>query len=162
MVRTWAPRGPTPWLPVAGHWTKLSAISALGVSPKRRRVALYVRFHPDKNIRAPEVAQFLRHLLRHIRGPVVLLWDRGRPHRAKTIQRLLARHRRLHPYPFPGYAPELNPDELVWTKLKRAVANSVPADLSHLKRLLQPAVQRLRRSQQLLWSCIHASELPWP
>jgi len=132
------------------------------VSPKRRRLALYARFHPDKNIRSPEVAHFLRHLLRHILGPMVLLWDRGQIHRARCIQRLLDRHPRLHPYPFPGYAPELNPDEFVWTQLKHSVANSIPADSHHLKRLLHPAVQRLRRSQRLLWSCIHGSELPWP
>jgi len=62
----------------------------------------------------------------------------------------------------PATRPNLTPDEFVWTKLKRSVANSVPSDLGHLKRLLQPAVRRLRRSQRLLWSCIHASDLPWP
>jgi hypothetical protein len=42
------------------------------------------------------------------------------------------------------------------------VANSVPDDLKHLKRLLHPPLQRLRQSQKLLWSCIRASDLPWP
>ena len=162
VTRTWAPRGQTPLLRVAGRWTKISAISAISVSPKRKRLVLYARFHPGKNIRSPEVAHFLRHLLRHIPGTVVLLWDRGRIHRAHSIQKLLDRHPRLHPDPFPCYAPELNPDEFIWAQLKRTVANSVPEDLGHLKQLLQPDVQRLRRSQRLLWSCIRASELPWP
>lgn len=147
---------------MAGRWTKLSAISALSVSPKRKRLALYARFHPDKNIRAPEVAYFLRHLLRHLLGQVVLLWDRGRPHRAQHIQQLLDRYSRLHPYPFPAYAPELNPDEFVWTQLKRSMANSVPKDVGHLRRLLRAPMRRLRCSQKLLWSCIEASDLPWP
>ncbi len=160
VTRTWAPRGETPDLLVAGRWTKLSAISALSVSPKRKRLALYARFHPDKNIRSPEVAYFLRHLLRHILGPVVLLWDRGRPHRARRIQQLLDHYPRLHPYPFPGYAPELNPDEFVWTQLKRSMANSVPRDLGHLRHLLRAPMRRLRCSQRLPWSCIYASDLP--
>lgn len=161
MVRTWAPRGQTPALDVAGHWTKISAISAIGVSPQRQRLALYARFYPDRNIRSPEVAAFLQQVLRHLRGPVVLLWDAGRPHRSALVKRFLARHPRLHPYRFPGYAPELNPDEFVWRHLKRALANSIPADLRHLKDLIHPPLQRLRQSQRLLWSCISASDLPW-
>lgn len=70
---TWAPPGRTPHLRCAGHWTKVSAISALTVSPRRRRIALYARFHALRNIRSAEVVAFLRRLLRHLRGPVFLL-----------------------------------------------------------------------------------------
>lgn len=143
----------------AGHWTK---ISALTVSPRRRRMHLYARFHPNKNVRFPQVIAFLRQLLEQIRGPIVLLWDGNRPHRAAAVRAFLEKHPRLHTERFPAYAPELNPDEFVWNHLKRAVANSVPDDLGRLKRLLHPPLQRLRQSQKLLWSCIHASDLPWP
>lgn len=160
--RTWAPRGQTPCLTVAGRWTKISSISAISVSPGRRRVALYARFHQNKNIRAPQVVYFLRHLLKQVRGSIVLLWDRGRTHRAVVVKKLLAQYPRLHTYRFPGYAPELNPDEFIWNHLKRAVANSAPKDLPHLRRFIQTPYQKLRRSQKLLWSCIRASELSWP
>ncbi|MBI4369296.1 MAG: transposase [Elusimicrobia bacterium] len=159
--RTWALRGKTPILKVAGRWTKISAISALSVSPKRRRIALYARFYKDKNIRSCEAAGFLRHLLRHIQGPIVLLWDSGTIHGGTPVKEILAKHSRLHVYRFPGYAPELNPDEFVWNNLKGRLANSVPEDASHLKRLLGSPLARLRQSQKLLWSCIYASELPW-
>jgi len=162
VTHTWAPRGKTPHLCCAGRWTKISAISAISVSPKRRRIALYTRFHRNKNIRCPEVARFLGQLLRHLRGPVVLLWDDSKPHKAALVQQFLRKHPRLRTHRFPGYAPELNPDEFVWTQLKRALANSVPRDLGHLKQLLCGPVRRLRRSQRLLWSCIYASDLPWP
>jgi transposase len=125
-------------------------------------MALYARFHPDRNIRGPEVVQFLRQLLKHLRGPVVLLWDSGKPHRGAVVQDYLVRHPRLRTHRFPGYAPELNPDEFVWNHLKRALANSAPMDLIHLKQLIHPPLQRLRRSQKRLWSCIRASDLPWP
>lgn len=161
MVRTWAPRGKTPRLRIAGHWKKISAISAISVSPRRKRLALYARFYPDQNIHSPEVVAFLQQLRRHLRGPVVLLWDAGTPHKGELVKTFLQRHPSLHAHRFPGYAPELNPDEFVWRHLKRAVANSVPEDLRHLKRLLHPPLQRLRQSQRLLWSCIYASDLPW-
>jgi transposase len=159
--RTWAPRGRTPILRCAGHWEKTSVISAIAVSPKLKRLALYARFHPKKNIRSPEVVVFLRQLLKHLRGHVVLLWDNGNHHKGTLIKQFLGKHPRLHTYRFPGYAPELNPDEFVWRNLKGAVANSNPQDLRQLKEFIHPPLQRLRQSQKLLWSCIHGSELPW-
>lgn len=158
--KTWAPRGRTPILKVAGKWTKISSISAISVSPERKRIALYIRFHLH-NIRALEVLGFLKLLLRHLRRGFVLLWDSGAVHKAGLVQRFLKKHPRIRAYSFPGYAPELNPDEFVWANLKRSVANSVPKDTDHLRRLLRSPVQRLKRSRKLLWSCIKASKLPW-
>ena len=158
--KTWAPRGQTPILQVAGKWTKISSISAISVSPGRKRIALYIRFR-GRNIRALEVAGFLRHLLRHLRKGFVLLWDSGAVHKARLIQQFLKEHPSIWAYSFPGYAPELNPDEFVWANLKRSLANSAPKDTRHLKRLLRSPVQNLKRSKKLLWSCIKASELPW-
>ncbi|TMD02331.1 MAG: hypothetical protein E6J01_17975 [Chloroflexi bacterium] len=159
--RTWAPRGRTPILRCAGHWTKISASSAITVSPKRTRLALYARFHPNKNIGSAETAVFLRQLARHLRGRVLVLWDGGNQHKGTPVRHFRLRHPAWEFHRFPGYAPELNPDEFVWALLKRAVANSVPKDNAHLKRLLHGPLMRLRQSQRLLWSCIHASELPW-
>jgi transposase len=161
ICRTWAPRGATPTLQIAGCWTKLSAISALSVSPKRGRLSLCLHFQPT-NITALAVCGFLKHLLRHLRGPIVLLWDSTPVHKAGPIGQFRASHPRLHVERFPGYAPELNPDEFVWTQLKRSLCNAIPKDLAHLRRLLLRApVLNLRRSQRLLWSCSLASDLPW-
>ena len=159
--RTWAPRGQTPILTTAGTWSKVSAISVLTISPRCTHLGLYCQFHTKKNVRAPEVIQFLRHLLRHIRGHIVLLWDRGQPHRAGIVGEFLHKHPRLHPHLLPAYAPELNPDELVWNHMKRALANTIPKDDHELHRRLHMPLKRLRRSQRLLRSCINASELPW-
>jgi len=160
--KTWAPRGKTPILTTAGRWTKISAISAISVSVKRKHLVLYARFHPNKNICNTDVARFLRQLLKHLRGHLVLLWDSGAIHKGAAITEVLERYPRLHTERFPGYAPELNPDEFVWNNLKGALANSVPKDTHHLRQLLAPPLRRLRQSQKLLWSCIYASELPWP
>jgi transposase len=159
--KTWAPRGQTPLLKCPARRGKISAISALSLSPKRTRVTLYARFHQGKNIKAPEVICFLRHLLKHLRGHVFLVWDGGTCHRAMLTREYITKHPRLHVFRFPAYSPELNPDEFVWNNLKTATANCNPVDTGHLKRLLHPPLQRLRQSQKLLRSCLHASELPW-
>jgi len=139
---------------------RISAISGVSVSPRRHRLGLYVQLHRH-NITGTEVVGFLRHLLRHLRGPVVLLWDGGKIHRRSDVTAFIRRQRRLQAYPFPGYAPELNPDELVWTKAKQDLANSTPHDVEQLHAQLRRSLRRLQRSQRLLWSCIHGSELPW-
>lgn len=162
LQRTWSVKGKTPTLVVAGRWSKISAISAITVSPKRKRLGLYARFYADKNLRGKEVRQFLRHLSRHLRGPLVLLWDSSPLHQAKLTQKFLGSYPRIQAFHFPGYAPELNPDEWVWANLKRHLANSVPKNLKHLRQLLDRPLARLRHSQRLLRSCIHGSELSWP
>ena len=132
----------------------------MAVSPKQRRLALYVRLQ-TRSFNGLDVRRFLRHLLRHLHGPVVLLWDRGPIHRRRELQEFIRRHPRLHIEPFPAYAPELNPAEYVWCQSDSRLANSAPAHVPALYRLLRAALQKTRSSQQLLWSCIHASQLPW-
>lgn len=131
------------------------------VSPSRQRLGLYFRFHAA-NITGVEVIGFLRLLLRHLRGSVVLVWDGGTIHRRVMVKTFLLQRKRLHTHRFPSYAPELNPDEFVWTQAKRTLANGAPKDMTELGGRLRGAIHRIRNSQRLLWSCIHASELPWP
>jgi transposase len=158
--RTWAPRGRTPVLVHRYQRDRLSVISGLAVSPRDRRLALYLQCRA-RNLTGLDIRAFLRPLLRHVRGPVVLLWDRGSIHRRREVTAFLARHPRLHVHRFPAYAPELNPAEFVWTQADAALANGAPDDLAALSRDLRRSIRRLRGSQKLLWSCIYASELPW-
>jgi putative transposase len=159
--KTWAPIGKTPILKIAGGWTKISAISAISVSPRKRRINLYTRFHVSKNIRRLEVLAFLRHLLRHLKKGFVLVWDSSAIHKSDAVKKFIKTQGRIHAYRFPGYAPELNPDEFVWGHFKRDVANSVPKDTRHLRYFLYRSAKRLKHSERLLWSCVKASELPW-
>lgn len=160
MARTWAPKGRTPIVRDGYKQDRISAISALAVSPKRRRVALYLRLR-RRNLTGLDVRAFLQHLLRYLRGPVVLLWDRGTIHRRKEVTHGITAHPRLHVEEFPAYAPDLNPAEYVWPQADRALANSAPMDVVQLNGMLRYTVRRLRHSQGLLWACIYASDLPW-
>jgi len=160
VARTWAPKGSTPIVRYVYKHDRISAISALAVSPKRRRLALYLHLRTH-NLTGLDVRVFLTHLLRHLRGPVVLLWDRGTIHRRSEVTQWIRRHPRLQVEPFPAYAPELNPAEYVWNQADRALANSAPTDVVQLHGMLRHSVRRIRGSQTLLWSCIYASDLPW-
>jgi len=159
VCRTWAPRGHTP---VIHHWDRrdrVSAISAVTVSPRRQHLGLYLHLYPD-NLTHVEVAIFLRDLLRHLRGHVVLVWDRGPIHRGRAIADLCRRYPRLHLVALPGYAPELNPDEGVWAYAKRVLANGRPNSVQDLFRDLTRVTRAVRRRPTLLRAFIEASELP--
>lgn len=159
MRRTWAPTGQTPLL---RHWQRhdrISVISGLTVSPRRQRLGLYFQLH-DENIHAAEVCGFLRDLLRHLRGPVIVLWDGGKIHKGPLVRALCAEFPRLHLERFPAYAPELNPDEGVWTLTKGQLANGRPDDRGVLRAHLLVALLGIRHSQRLLRGCITQSDLP--
>lgn len=157
--RTWAPRGITPLLVHRYSHDKISAISAVTVSPRRQRLGLYCHFH-FTNISELEVVAFLRLLLRHLSGPIVVIWDGGSIHRGSVVRQLLARHPRLHVERFPAYAPELNPDEQVWNHFKATLANGCPMTLDDLVDDLTCAARRARRSPALLRGFVRASDLP--
>jgi putative transposase len=159
--KTWAPVGCTPVLRHSYRRDRVSAISAVTVSPQRRHVGLYFQLHL-RNLTGTGVLRFVRHLLRHLRGPVVLLWDGGTIHRRADVTAWLHRHRRVECQTFPSYAPELNPDEFVWTKAKQELSNSDHPEILALMTHLLCSLRRLQGSQRLLWSCIEASDLPWP
>ena len=138
---------------------KVSAISAVTVSPRRHRCGLYAHFHLA-NITHVEVAAFLRLLLRHLTGPIIVLWDGGSIHRGPAVRALLARHPRLLVERFPAYAPELNPDELVWNYLKGQLANGSPDTVDTLLTDLTRVTRRLRRCPAILRAFIVGCELP--
>jgi transposase len=157
--KTWSPVGQTPVVRHSYRHKRISAISGIAVSPKRLHCTLYCLLFED-NIQGEEVKIFLRHLLRQIRGHLIVLLDNAKIHRTDLIRDLLLRTRRLHLVAFPAYAPELNPDEGVWNHLKNALANGRPDTQAELMDFLADEVCRLASSQHLLRGCIHQSELP--
>jgi hypothetical protein len=113
--RTLAPRGQTPILRSWDRHDRIPAISAVTVSPKRRRLGLYFRLLPDdQNAHGEDIVAFLKQLKRHLPGPLTILWDRSQIHdRSKVVRADLGKHPEVVTETLPGYAPETNPDELV-------------------------------------------------
>ena len=150
--RTWAPIGQTPYLfQRTRYHHKVSAIAALSLAPRRRRVGLYFALYPDPNRPADLIIRFLRHLRRQLQCPIVLVWDRLGAHRGAAMRRFLARARSFHSEFLPPYCPELDPVELVWAYLKTtALANDAPADVAEVHRHAARSLHRLRRRYDLL------------
>jgi transposase len=157
--KTWAPRGQTPIIHHRYRHDRISVISGISIAPRRRRIGLYFQCHPN-NIRHGEVCEFLRYLLRHLRGHVIVIWDNASIHKGEPIREICRRYPRLHLEHLPPYAPQLNPDEAVWADAKGRLANGRPDDLTVMSRHLHRTLRDIKRSQRRLRRCIHQSELP--
>lgn len=162
MRRTWSRRGETPSLyHCGGTHRKVTAIGALCVAPDRSDVRLYFRLHPNANINAERVIDFLRQLLAQIDAPMVLVWDRLNAHRAYVVQDFLTEHRQLATEFLPPYAPELNPIEYVWSYLKlNPLANLAFFNLEQLTTTTRRHTRSLQRKPDLLRSFLRHSPLP--
>jgi transposase len=160
VVRTWAPEGQTPiHRHRQGRRDKISVISGISLSPKRQQLGLYYLLFFD-NIGQQEVCVFLRELLRHLHGPVIVLLDNSSTHKGEPLQKLLHQHPRLSIEYFPSYAPQLNPDEGVWSLAKRDLANSCPKNVDELMEDILRSIERIKVSPNKLRGCILQSELP--
>ena len=161
--RTLAPRGETPVLESWDRHDRISAISAITVSPRRRRVGLYFRLLPDDtNVRGEDTVAFLRELRRQLPVPMTILWDKGNVHdRSKVVRAYLAEHPSIETEPFPSYTPEANPDEGVWCHAKHGrLANFTPEDTAELRAVLVEELERLGRRPDLLASFIRHADIP--
>ncbi len=83
--KTWSPVGQTPVVRHCYRHDRISAISGIAVSPKRLHCTLYCLLYED-NIQGEEVTTFLRHLLRQIRGHLIVLLDNAKIHRADPVR----------------------------------------------------------------------------
>lgn len=140
---------------------KVSGIGAITISPKRRRLNHYKQLHTDGSINEDRVIAFLRQLLRHLRGKVIVIWDNLAAHKGKKIKAYLANNPRLHVERLPPYAPELNAVEYDHSHTKlNDLANYCPENVDQLHDRVNQTLQARPTQQQLLRSFVHATGLP--
>ncbi len=157
--RTWSPEGTRPEIHVRqGDRMKLSLISAVGVKGK-----LYFQVQLE-NFDGGGVIEFLRYLLRHVRGEILLLWDNGTIHRRKDVKGFLwEKRKRLETRRFPSYAPELNPDEMVWNALKyQRLANWYPRTKEEILEGVEREMRWLQDHPGVVAACIQNAAIPLP
>lgn len=162
--RTYAPCGQTP---IQRSWSRhgrVSAISAVTVSPVRRRSRHCFRLLPDnRGAKAGDTVAFLKGLRRQLRGPMTIVWDRSVIHdRSRLVRAWMKRRRTVVTERFPGYAPELNPDEYVWSHTKYVeLCNYAAPDLTALRGAVDSHLRSLHHDKDLLRGFIDHAHLIW-
>jgi putative transposase len=131
-------------------------MAALSLSPRRGRLGLLFRTRQDGYFQTEHVVAFLRDLHYHFRGRILVVWDGWKVHHAAAnLVHSMAT------VTLPGYAPELNPVEHVWNRLKWGdLANAAPADSDELHRRLQPLLRQTAASIPRLASFWKGARLP--
>jgi len=157
--KTWSPKGQTPIVHHHDDHDRISVISGISISPVRKHLELYYDLY-EENITQELVCDFLRNLLRHLRGPVIVIWDNASPHKGWMVRNLCKKFKRLHLESLPPYAPELNPDEGVWSQAKEMLANGRPDTYIDLWYDILDKLDDIALSPSCLRACIHQSELP--
>lgn len=158
--RTLAPRGKTPALDARDRQDRWNAISCVTVSPVAGRPGLYFDLL-DHTIRGPDVVAFLSDLHRRP-GPLTVVWDRNQIHsKAKVVRAWLADHPGVVAEAFPGYVPDLNPDEGVWGWAKYGrPANLAASDEDELWDWVVEELVTVEHRPDLLRGFIQQTELP--
>jgi transposase len=149
VVRTWSKLGISLVIRPSGkkrlHLSVASAISLEGhlITQKQRT-----------SFTGKDMVSFLKHLLSHVQGNVILIWDGASIHRGEAVKSFLATKlgKRLRLIRLPPYAPELNPDECVWGWLKRRLGNVCCQTIESLEEELVRAIAALRRRPKLIQS----------
>jgi transposase len=150
-MRTYAPVGQTPIIRVPLSRDHLSAMG--GITPAGKLyLMVQERAYPGR-----DVVRFLKHLLSHISGKLLIIWDGAPIHRSQAVKDYLSQGaaRRIHLEQLPGYAPELNPAEGIWNYLKGVELKNLGChSISHLHYELSKAKERLRHKADVIQGCI--------
>ena len=112
--KTWAPIGQTPVVNVPGQRQSIRAASAVNA----KGAFWFTTYHGALN--GESFVGRLKQLMHRRKKPVRLVLDGLPAHKTKAVKTYVASTQgRLTVHMLPGYAPELNPDELVWRHAKR-------------------------------------------
>ena len=143
------------------NWKKLSISSALCYRWDFVRSRLYFQTVPG-SYNADKLIDFLKELKRHFRGEQVhLIWDGLPAHRSRVMSEHLEKQKSwLQVTRLPGYAPELNPVEMMWGNIKgQELANLCPDDLKEAEVELRRGLERVRKSRDLAFSFLRHTGL---
>src|SRR3989441_7440267 len=111
--RTYGLKGHTPVVKTSGQRQSINVISALNA-----RGEFWAATYTGK-LDAVAFVAFLSNFMKSQTGKVFLVIDGHPVHKAKTVQHYVdSLAGRLELHRLPPYAPDLNPDELVWSHMK--------------------------------------------
>ena len=119
--KTWGVKGRTPVVERPGQRQSISAASAVNA----RGGFWHCTYEGGLN--GALFVTLLRRMMKNRKKPVHLVVDGLPAHKAKLVKDYVAStNGRLTLHFLPGYAPELNPDELVWSHMKRTGVARTP------------------------------------
>jgi len=135
----WAPVGQPPVVPKTGKRFGVNVMAAIS-----NKGELYFTCYRG-SFNGPVFLAYLKRLVRQVDRKIHLIVDRHPVHRRVSVRDWLAENgASIEMHLMPGYAPELNPVELLNGDVKRHVAQANPGNVAEL---IAAATAHLRRRQ---------------
>ena len=145
--KTWGVRGQTPVVHRPGQRQSSSAASAVNANG-----AFWFCTY-EGALKADLFVLLLRKLMRGRHKPVHLIVDRLPAHKTAAVRDYIAStNGRVMLHFMPGYAPDLNPDERVWSHVKRTGAARRPLRAGATLREKAEQLAQLKRTPDLVRS----------
>jgi putative transposase len=156
--RTWGRRGHTPVVKVTGSSNKRVSLAALIALKPGQAPRLIYRVHKArrrgkdqrKGFTETDYARLFDAAHQQLSGPLVVVWDNLNTHTSAAMAELIEARDWLTVFQLPSYAHELNPVELVWSHLKRSLANLAKRNLAQLTTLVKTRMRRMQYRPGLL------------
>lgn len=121
LQRTWGLKGQTPVVKTSGQRQRINAISAMSNSGGFWYHVYSGNFNSDKFI------ECIEDFLKGRRRPVVLILDGHPVHKSAKVKKFVEQlNGKLEIHLLPPYAPDLNPDELVWNQMRNIGTSKKP------------------------------------
>ena len=153
--KTWGVKGQTPVVERPGQRQSISAASAVN----SKGAFWYCTYEGGLN--AELFVTLLKKMMRRRLQPVHLVVDGLPAHKTALVKDYVASTNGLLTLHFlPGYAPELNPDELVWSHMKRTgVARTPLRKGEQLSDKIEAQLAAIGRMPQLVRSFFKAPDV---
>ena len=155
--KTWGVKGQTPIILVPGTRQSVSAASAVNA-----RGGFWCATYKG-GMNAELFIALLKAMMFRRKKPVLLILDSLPAHKAKIVKDFVASTEgKLEFHFLPGYAPELNPDEMVWNYMKRTGPARKPlAKGDSLHDRIDVELQQIQENRALVRSFFRAESVSY-
>lgn len=145
---TWAARGETPVIEKTGKRFGMNMISAISPEGTMRYMEV------DGRMSAGRFIEFLKRLIDTHERPIYFIVDGHPSHKAKKVLKFVEQNEeKLKLFFLPAYSPQLNPDELVWNRLKNHYTGKrAISTITELKKVVHSAMRSIQKSPDLIRS----------
>lgn len=166
-ARTWGRIGQTPVVRVRGRGSgRVSMTGMTCYKPGERSRLIYAvreyrgRKDEPKGFGWRDFRDLIVRARTQLGGPVVLVWDNVRLHLTAGMREFIAANADwLTVFQLPTYAPDLNPQEGMWSMIKRDIGNLAAADLTQITTAVKRRLKKIQYRSDLVDGCLAATGL---
>lgn len=157
LARTYGLKGETPVVKTSGQRQSINVISAVNA-----RGEFWAATY-DGKLNAESFVLFLQNFMKGRQGKIFLVVDGHPSHTAKAVTHYVeSLEGRLELHRLPSYAPDLNPDEYVWSYMKKNGVSKKPLKQNEaLRKRVEEDLVRIKSDRRLVRSFFCAESVAY-